>query len=67
VLDGLLTGPIIIDDEEFITVPELRMTALRLRGRLEEEFCREFTPAQKGTFKKRREIEEIVSAAAHGS
>lgn len=87
VLDGLLTGPIIIDDEEFITVPELRMTALRLRGRVEEmmgrrdqagpyyararelaeEFCREFTPAQKGTFKKRREIEEIVSAAAHGS
>lgn len=35
ILEGLLSGPIIIDDEEFITVPELRMRALMMMGGLE--------------------------------
>lgn len=35
--DKLISGPLIIDDEEFITVPELRMAVLRLRGQLARE------------------------------
>lgn len=34
-LDQLLSGPVIIDDEEFITIPELRIRALILLGEME--------------------------------
>lgn len=80
ILEGLLSGPIIIDDEEFITIPELRMQALMLMGSLDVragerekaarrlleakalvgEFCRGFTPEQKGNFLKRGLISKIM-------
>jgi tetratricopeptide (TPR) repeat protein len=79
ILESLLAGPVIIDDEEYITIPELRMAALMLKGRVEEgqgrrehaakffaaaretaeEFCRDFSPEQKASFRKRRGIAEI--------
>ncbi len=82
-LDQLLSGPVIIDDEEFITIPELTMSSLMLRGSIEslqgrtdqaagyyararelaEAFCRDFEPAQRGMFLKRREIAAIYQEA----
>lgn len=85
-LHGVLAGNVVIDDEEYFSIPELKMAARLLQGRafdklgledrardsyalaqaIADEFCREFSPQQRVSFRRRRLAAEIAAAATGG-